>query len=271
MIQSIPIYQVDAFANHVFSGNPAAVCMTNQPLPDKIMQQIAAENNLAETAFVEPNGDRFSIRWFTPTVEVDLCGHATLASAFILFFVKSYPGDRIRFDSRSGPLFVSRKDELLILDFPVDTLEPAPCPELLPQALGVPVLECYKGSSDYLALVDSEKTLVGIRPDFRLLSTLSGRGVIVTAAGESHDFVSRCFFPQSGIDEDPVTGSAHTSLVPYWSQKLGKTRFIAAQRSSRGGTLYCNLEGERVHIGGYARLYMEGLILIDLQDVQEGN
>lgn len=271
MIQTIPLYQVDAFATRVFQGNPAAICLPDQPLPDNMMQQIAAENNLAETAFVEPLGDHYSIRWFTPTVEVDLCGHATLASAFILFFVKSYLGDRIRFDSRSGPLYVSRKDELLILDFPVDILEPAHCPELLPKALGLPVLECYKGRSDYLVLVDSEKTLIGIKPDFRLLSSIPSRGVIVTAAGENHDFVSRCFFPQSGIDEDPVTGSAHTSLVPYWSNKLGKTRFVAAQRSSRGGTLYCNLEGDRVHIGGYARLYLEGSILIDLHAVQEGN
>lgn len=271
MIQSIPLYQVDAFANRLFQGNPAAVCLPGQALPDALMQQIAAENNLAETAFVIPQGDHFSIRWFTPTVEVDLCGHATLASAFILFFVKSYPGDHIRFDSKSGPLYVSRKDEMLVMDFPADRLEKAPLPDWLPEALGVQILETWTGRSDYLVLVDSEKTLVGIKPDFRMLSTLPGRGLIVTAAGDNLDFVSRCFFPQSGIDEDPVTGSAHTSLVPYWKNKLGKTRFVAAQRSARGGTLYCDLEGDRVHIGGYARLYLEGTILVDPKAVQEGD
>lgn len=261
---TIPIFQVDAFTDRVFHGNPAAVCLMDAPLADEWLQAIAAENNLAETAYVWNQGDHFHIRWFTPTIEVDLCGHATLASAYVLFFFKNYAHELIRFDSRSGPLYVSKKDDLLILDFPKDILNPVDCPPVVEEALSVPVLDCVKGKSDYLVRIGSEKQLAMLNPRLQLIAQLTARGLIVTAPGDECDFVSRCFFPQSGIDEDPVTGSAHTTLVPYWAAQLNKTSFRARQISSRGGTLYCSLDGDRVKIGGHARLYLQGSIQLDL-------
>jgi len=264
MTISIPIYQIDAFTDQVFHGNPAAVCLMEYQLPDETLQAIAAENNLAETAYVWKEKDHYSIRWFTPTLEVDLCGHATLASAYVLFFKKHLEKEIIRFDSRSGPLYVSRRDDLLTLDFPKDNLMEVDCPPVLSQALGLPILDCYKGKTDYLVCIESEKKLAELRPDLHLIARLPSRGLIVTAKGDSCDFVSRCFFPQSGIDEDPVTGSAHTSLVSYWSSKLNKNDLEAHQISPRGGTLYCTLEGGRVKIRGYARLYLQGHIELDV-------
>ena len=260
---NIPVFQVDAFTDQVFHGNPAAVCLMEEELPDTMLQSIAAENNLAETAFVWINDDHFKIRWFTPTIEVDLCGHATLASAYVLFFKKNYTQQSICFDSRSGPLYVSRKDDLLTLDFPKDNLLKVDCPPIIPEALGLPVQVCYIGKSDYLVLIESEKQLASLKPDLHLIAQLPSRGLIVTAPGDSCDFVSRCFFPQSGIDEDPVTGSAHTSLTPFWAEKLNTKTFIARQISARNGTLHCSLEGDRVKIGGYARLFLEGTIHLD--------
>jgi len=263
MMIIIPVFQVDAFTDQVFHGNPAAVCLMEDELPDDILQSIAAENNLAETAYVWTQGDHFKIRWFTPTVEVDLCGHATLASAYVLFFKRNYEKQSICFDSRSGPLYVSRKDELLTLDFPKDNLVPVDCPAIITEALGLPVQVCYVGKSDYLVLMESEKQLAALKPDLHLIAQLPSRGLIVTAPGDSCDFVSRCFFPQSGIDEDPVTGSAHTTLTPFWAERLNKLSFTARQISARGGTLFCSLEGDRVKIGGYARLFLEGTIHLD--------
>lgn len=261
--KSIPIYQVDAFADQIFQGNPAAICFMEDLLPDRTLQSIAAENNLAETAFIWNHGDTFSIRWFTPTVEVDLCGHATLASAFVLFNINPALGRSVTFDSKSGPLFVTKgDDDLLILDFPRDQYAQAECPPFLEVALGTQVIDCIKGKSDYLVRIDNEKSLEDLKPDFSMIRTLKSRGLIVTARGNEVDFVSRCFFPQSGIDEDPVTGSAHTTLIPYWSDLLHKNEFLARQISPRGGALYCTLKDQRVLIGGHAQLYLEGKIYI---------
>ncbi|MEO5581896.1 MAG: PhzF family phenazine biosynthesis protein [Saprospiraceae bacterium] len=260
---TIPMYQVDAFSSQPFKGNPAAVCLMNEDLPDQILQSISAENNLAETAFIWHQDHDFHIRWFTPTVEVDLCGHATLAGAFILFHTNAAKEDRIKFNSRSGPLYASREsDGRLVLDFPVDEYTTVKCPAFVETAIQSKVIDFIKGKSDYLARVENEDELKRINPDFSSIMKLSARGLIVTAPGNNVDFVSRCFFPQSGIDEDPVTGSAHTTLVPYWAALLGKNTLSAKQVSLRGGDLYCTLQGDRVFIGGNASLYLEGQIFI---------
>ena len=259
----ISIYQVDAFTEALFSGNPAAICMMDFDLPDQVLQSIAAENNLAETAYVWQTREGFKIRWFTPTIEVDLCGHATLAAAYVIFSLHRAEGSMIKFDSRSGPLYVTQKaDNTLELDFPADVFYPVTTPDLIEAALGCTIIESIKGKSDYLVRIRNESTLVSLKPDFSLIKRLPARGLIVTAPGDTIDFVSRCFFPQSGIDEDPVTGSAHTTLTPFWASKLGKTDFVARQVSSRGGDLYCVLKGDRVLIGGHAVLYLEGHIFV---------
>ncbi|MEP7322267.1 MAG: PhzF family phenazine biosynthesis protein [Saprospiraceae bacterium] len=260
---TIPIYQVDAFSSQPFKGNPAAVCMMKEDLPDHTLQCIAAENNLAETAYIWHHDHDFHIRWFTPTIEVDLCGHATLAAAFILFYTHTVKGDRIKFNSRSGPLYVTREsDGRLVLDFPVDQYISVDCPAYVETAIHCQILDFIKGKSDYLARVVSENALKSIIPDFSLIKQLPSRGLIVTAPGDTVDFVSRCFFPQSGIDEDPVTGSAHTTLTPYWALLLGRNTLTAKQVSLRGGDLYCSLQGDRVFIGGYASLFLEGQIFV---------
>ena len=250
-------YVVDAFADSLFSGNPAAVCPLEKWLPDNVMQDIAMENNLAETAFFVPEGTRYRIRWFTPVVEVDLCGHATLASAHVLFSHLGYAGREILFDSKSGELKVT-KEPMLTMDFPVDSIAAAKMPEDLVEALGRSPIECYKGKSDYMLVFETQAHIEAFRPDFKLVAKVPARGVIVTARGDKVDFVSRFFGPQSGIDEDPVTGSAHTTLIPYWSRKLGKTKLSALQVSRRGGRLECELAGERVKIAGNAITYMIG-------------
>ncbi len=263
----IPLYQIDAFTHRIFGGNPAAVCPMEKELPDNILQRIAAENNLAETAFVWKVGDHFKIRWFTPTTEVDLCGHATLASALVYFTKLNYPSATICFDSRSGPLFVSRKkDDQLVLDFPRDEFQTCLIPSHLEQALGTEIIDCIRGKSDFMVSVKDEYTVRLLKPDFASIKNLPSRGLIVTAPGNNCDFVSRCFFPQSGIDEDPVTGSAHTTLVPYWSPLLHKNSFVARQVSAREGILYCELKNDRVLIGGYAQLYLEGHIYVPVYD-----
>jgi len=264
-MQKLQFYQVDAFTDRLFSGNPAGVCIPDTWLSDEMMQSVAKENNLAETAFVVPSGKDYMIRWFTPSVEVDLCGHATLASAFVLFNLYHYPESIISFHSRkSGLLQVSRKEELLILDFPADRLELCGREMIhaAEEAIGVTPVEMYRGKSDYLAVVDCESTVRDIKPALESISKLDARGLIVTAKGDSVDFVSRFFAPQSGINEDPVTGSAHTSLIPLWSEKLGKKEFVATQLSERGGRLVCELKNDRCHIGGYARLYLTGAIFL---------
>ena len=257
---SLRFYQVDAFTSEIFQGNPAGVCPLESWLPDGLMQNIAMENNLAETAFYVPAGDRFGIRWFTPAVEVDLCGHATLAAAYVIFRYDRYPGNEIALDSRSGILRVRRDGDLLTLDFPADALRPAAEPAGLSEALGARPQEIFQGKTDYLAVFGTQAEIEAMRPDFGKLGRVEARGVIVTARGARVDFVSRFFGPQVGIDEDPVTGSAHTSLAPYWAEKLGKTEMEAVQLSRRGGRLKVRLRGDRVDISGRARAYLEGRI-----------
>lgn len=260
----LSLYQVDTFTDQLFGGNPAAVCPLEAWLPDALLQQIAAENNLAETAFYVKEGDHYALRWFTPTVEVDLCGHATLAVAFVLYEVEGYAAPALAFETRSGRLTVIRQGSHLVMDFPADTLAPTELSGTVRTGLGdVVSIETLRGRSDYLVVLESETELLALQPDFRRIAKdRSVRAVIVTAPGldPKIDFVSRCFAPQSGIDEDPVTGSAHTTLVPYWAQRLGKAQLIARQRSTRGGTLYCTHRGDRVGIAGEAVLYLRGAI-----------
>lgn len=263
-MKKIKIYQVDAFTSNPFHGNPAAVCLLDEWISDGLMQAIAAENNLAETAFVVPQGKDFEIRWFTPTIEVDLCGHATLATAFVLFHIHLYDAPVIRFHSpHSGLLKVMRHNDILYLDFPTDTLRQANhAREEIARCIGVQPLEVYKGKTDHVAVIDGEFALRKLQPDLDAISRLKSRGLIVTAKGKDVDFVSRFFAPQSGIPEDQVTGSAHTSLTPLWSGKLNKEKLSALQLSSRGGQLECEYKGERCLIGGQASLYLVGEIYI---------
>jgi PhzF family phenazine biosynthesis protein len=258
----IPCYHVDAFAGEIFRGNPAAVCPLDAWLPDATMQNIAAENNLAETAFVVPRGNEFELRWFTPTIEVDLCGHATLAAAFVLFAERNFPGSAIRFHSRSGVLNVTRGGEILTLDFPARPPQPCAMPEALVHGLGSRPAGVLK-SRDFFAVFDSADAVRALRPDFAALKTLDCLGIIATAPGDDCDFVSRFFAPGAGIDEDPATGSSHCTLIPYWAQRLGKTKLFARQASQRGGEMFCELVGDRVFIGGKAAPYLRGKIVLD--------
>ncbi|MGC4057272.1 MAG: PhzF family phenazine biosynthesis protein [Chitinophagaceae bacterium] len=258
------LYQVDAFSDKLFGGNPAAVCPLTAWLTDDILQKIAMENNLAETAFYVPTDDYYEIRWFTPTVEVDLCGHATLAAAFVLFYQKGYSGDSIRFYSyRSGELVVSRSSDWLTLDFPADDFYSIPVSRDLTDCFDRTPLEAFKGKTDYMLVFENEADITTIRPDVTAIARLSARGVIITAGGEQVDVVSRFFAPQSGITEDPVTGSAHTTLAPYWCNRLHKAAITAMQLSDRKGYLKCELKEARVLISGQARLYLSGEITID--------
>lgn len=257
----IPIYQVDAFADQVFRGNPAAVCPLDAWLADAAMQAIAAENNLSETAFFVRERTGFALRWFTPLAEVELCGHATLATAFVIATVLEPGRTEMVFSSASGPLAVARKGDLYELDFPA--LPPAPCarPAGLDAALGVAPRALLRASK-YLALYDDAETVAALAPDMAALALLHPYGVIVSAPGADCDFVSRYFAPSYGIPEDPVTGSAHATLIPYWSQRLGRTRLDARQLSRRGGVLVCEDRGDRVGIGGRAVLYLAGTIAV---------
>jgi len=255
----LPIYQIDAFADKPFEGNPAAVVPLDAWLSEETMQAIAEENNLAETAFFVPAGDGFHIRWFTPRKEVALCGHATLASAFVLFELLGYEQDSIQFDSQSGPLAVTKSGDLLTLNFPANLPVKCETPEELIKGLGSVPLECYR-NDDYVAVFEDEQTVLSIEPEHRYLEQLDLRGVIVTAPSVAQDFVARFFAPKFGIPEDPVTGSAYTQLCPYWSERMGKTEFSARQVSSRGGSLVCELKGDRVFISGGAIKYLEGTI-----------
>jgi PhzF family phenazine biosynthesis protein len=257
----LPYFEVDAFASKPFQGNPAGVCPLKHWLADATMQNIAAENNLSETAFFVPRGSDYELRWFTPTVEIDLCGHATLASAFVLFSELGRPGDAVQFHSRSGPLVVRRQNEVLTLDFPSRPPVPITAPEGLIRGLGKKPVEVLK-ARDYFAVFAAVEDVRSLNPDFALLGTLDEK-VIVTAPGVDCDFVSRFFAPSAGVPEDPVTGSAHCTLIPYWSRRLGKTKLFARQVSKRGGELFCELAGERVLIGGKAVLYSRGQIEIE--------
>ncbi|WP_414159565.1 PhzF family phenazine biosynthesis protein [Pseudomonas sp. BNK-45] len=249
--------QIDAFSDQPFAGNPAMVYRLDAWLDDALMQQIAAEHNLTETAFVVREAQGWRIRWFTPATEVPLCGHATLASAYVLFELYGEPGPRIEFLSRSGPLSVTREGGLLWLDFPLRSPRRQADAEQVAQILGARVID-LQGAHELLAVLESEQAVRDCRPDLAALAKLPWPGVIVTARGERHDFVSRYFAPAIGIDEDPVTGSTHCCLTPYWAQQLDKQQLSAFQCSARGGELFCRLEGERVKIGGHARLIASG-------------
>lgn len=256
----IPMFQVDAFADRVFSGNPAAVCPLDAWPEESLMQAIAAENNLSETAFLVRNGARYGLRWFTPLAEVDLCGHATLASAFVIFHYLRPGLAEVAFDTRSGELRVSRNGELLRMDFPA--LPPSPCaaPATLAAALGREPAQVLRAGVKLLALFKSEDEVRALRPDMAALGRLDAQGVIASAPGTAEDFVSRFFAPAVGVPEDPVTGSAHCVLAPYWAERLGRTRLHARQVSRRGGEVFCELLGERVALSGQAVLFMRGEI-----------
>jgi PhzF family phenazine biosynthesis protein len=258
----IPIYYIDAFADKLFSGNPAAVIFSDID-DSRLMQKIAQENNLSETAFIREESGAYFIRWFAPSCEIDLCGHATLASAFVYFnFINKSANEFIVNSKVNGQLRVDVSGDFLLLDFPKDTLRNNFMHEEILEVLGVPPIELYEGRDDILAILDNEVLVRGIKPDFSLLKNINKRGLIISAEGSDCDFVSRCFFPSTGVDEDPVTGSAHTTLTPYWSQKLEKKKLYAKQLSERGGVLYCEEKDSRVIIGGKAVKYMQGSLYL---------
>jgi PhzF family phenazine biosynthesis protein len=288
------IFQVDTFTDKLFQGNPAAVIPLTEWLPDALMQNIAMENNLAETAFLVPQGMGYGIRWFTPTVEVELCGHATLASGHVAFEFLGFTGPTVAFYSlKSGELKVSREGNTskgnkregnkLTLDFPNNDPKPVDPLPVIFEGLRIPPRALFKGAFDYMVVLDNRRDIEALDPDFRILAKAPGRGIVVTARGkrsegegsngegsdgsgsdgEEPDFVSRCFYSQSGIDEDPVTGSAHTMMVPYWARQLGKTRLSAIQLSRRRGYLDCELAGDRVRMSGYAKTFLTGEVHIN--------
>jgi PhzF family phenazine biosynthesis protein len=256
-----PLFQVDAFTDRLFSGNPAAVVLLPEWLPDATLQAVAAENNLSETAYVVPKGERFELRWFTPAVEVDLCGHATLASAFVLFEQGLVSGGEVAFESRSGLLKVERRGELLAMDFPSRPASPVERSPAVARALGVEPREVL-ASRDLLVVLADRGDVERLRPDLDAIVALDTFAVIATAPGGDCDFVSRFFAPKQGVPEDPVTGSAHATLIPYWSKRLGKKDLHARQLSRRGGELLCKDRGERVTIAGRAVRYLTGEISI---------
>jgi len=255
----LPYYHVDAFTGKLFSGNPAGVCPLEQWLPDRILQSIAAENNLSETAFFKREPDFFELRWFTPTLEVDLCGHATLAPAHVLFAELGHSDSSVRFQTRSGLLTATRRNAMIELDFPARPPQACATPEKLSRALGRMPREVLK-SRDYLAVFESQAAVAALTPDMDLLGQLDCLGIIVTAPGEDSDFVSRFFAPRAGIPEDPVTGSSHCTLIPFWAERLGKRELFARQISRRGGEIFCRHLGDRVGIGGRAIVYSRGEI-----------
>jgi PhzF family phenazine biosynthesis protein len=257
------IYQIDAFAEKVFSGNPAAVCPLDKWLSDDLLQKIAMENNLSETAFYIKQDGQYEIRWFTPKVEVDLCGHATLATAYVLFNHEGHQQNTINFFSpRSGKLTVTKQNDRLTLNFPTDIYETIPISEALTKGFETQPIEALKGKMDFVLVFETEEQIRKMKFHLSEIAKLEGRGVIITAKGEEADFVSRYFAPQFGIDEDPVTGSAHTTLTPYWAKKLNKTELSAIQLSERKGHLQCKYLGDRVEISGQGRLYLIGEIYL---------
>ena len=258
---------IDVFTDRLFGGNPAGVCLLEKWLTDDILQNIASENNLSETAFLVKQNGYYDLRWFTPLIEVDLCGHATLASAFVLFEGAEKTADMIKFKTMSGTVAVTKENGLFYLDFPAWRVAPCPMYQSLEKAFGVKPVAAYK-AVDFLILVDSEETLRNINPDFSVLKQIKTEaeletdsfGIIVTAKGNNYDFVSRFFAPNAGIDEDPVTGRAHCSLIPFWHERLGKSKLTARQISKRGGELFCEANGERVKIGGKMVRYLTGTL-----------
>lgn len=258
----IPLYQIDSFAAELFRGNPAAVCPLEEWLDDETLRAIAAENNLSETAFLVPEDGAWRLRWFTPSTEVDLCGHATLAAAWVLFERERTGVDSIRFLTRGGPLTVTREEGRLVMDFPSRPPRPKEAPRALIEGLGAEPEEVRASERDYLVRYAEEDEVRKLRPDFGRLRTLDRLGVIVTAPGTGCDFVSRFFAPSVGVQEDPVTGSAHCTLAPFWAERLeaGESWMEARQLSTRGGRLACRVRGDRVDIAGRAILYLEGTI-----------
>lgn len=260
MKTTLPVYKADAFTNKLFGGNPAAVCPLEEWLPTETMQKLAAENNLSETVFFVKEGEHYHIRWFTPGTEVKLCGHATLASAHIFYTELGYTNDTILFNSLSGILKVTRSEPgRYTLDFPANppqTIDEVPAGMF--EGLGIAPCPVFKTSFDYMVVLPSQKDVEALSPDFKTLAQVKARGVIATAEGDEADFVSRCFYPQSGIDEDPVTGSAHTIMVPYWAKELNKTFLKAVQISKRKGFLECELNGDRVLMSGNVVTYLKG-------------
>ena len=259
----IDFYQIDAFASQQFAGNPAAVCPLDAWLPDDLMQAIGEENNLSETAFFVPEGDGFRIRWFTPKKEVDLCGHATLASAYVIFHILGHSGKKITFQSRSGPLNVTRAGEWLTLDFPVQAPVACETPPEIIAAFHVAPLECLR-SEDLIVVFEHEADVEAAAPDISQLMELDLRGVAITARSRQYDFVARFFAPMYGIPEDPVSGSAYTQLAPYWASRTGNSKFRVKQLSGRGGELLCEVAGDRVYISGRAVKYLQGRIDIEV-------
>jgi PhzF family phenazine biosynthesis protein len=257
----IPIYQIDAFTDELYKGNPAAVCLLESWPADHILQSIAAENNLSETAFCLSENDHYDLRWFTPQAEIDLCGHATLASAYVIMEYVDPSLERVSFETKSGVLSVERRNDLFAMDFPVRLASPIQGPPELFIGLGVRPREVYH-ARDYLVVLDNEEMVRGLTPDMRMLEQIDGTGVIVTAPGDATDFVSRFFAPKIGIPEDPVTGSSHCTLIPFWAERLGKQKLKAVQLSRRGGVLECEHHNERVRIAGKAVVYLKGMIRI---------
>jgi PhzF family phenazine biosynthesis protein len=257
----VPIYQVDAFTSQVFGGNPAAVCPLETWLDDVTLQAVAAENNLSETAFFVGADGRYDLRWFTPALEVDLCGHATLASAHVIFEVLDPGLDTVSFSTRSGTLTVKKDGAQRVMDFPARPGRTCPVPEALREGLGLDPEEVLL-SRDYLAVVPSEARVRDLVPNLEALSRLESLGIIVSAPGDKVDFVSRFFAPRAGVPEDPVTGSAHCTLIPYWAQRLGETALHAYQVSARGGELFCEHRGDRVTVAGHAVTCLEGTLIL---------
>lgn len=255
------IYQIDAFTNQIFKGNPAAVVPLETWLSIEVMQQIAAENNLAETAFFVQEGEKYHIKWFTPTVEIELCGHATLASAFVIYNYLNYTKDEIYFTCQVGDLFVTKNEDWITLNFPAIETQPLKIPEILSQAIGTHPIAFYDSKSKFIALLEDEEAVQNCQPDFGLINQLE-KSLIITAKGKEVDFVSRFFAPQLGVNEDPVTGSAHSVLIPFWAKKLNKTELTALQLSQRTGFLKCKYLNDRVEMSGQAVCYLTGNIFI---------
>ncbi len=257
----LPLFQVDAFTSKLFAGNPAAVCPLESWLPDELLQKIAAENNLAETAYFLREAEGYHLRWFTPGVEVDLCGHATLASAWVIMNELDKSATTVRFRSRGGELSVSRKGEIYTLDFPSRMPERLSANAHLEEALGAKIVELW-GARDYMAVLESEAAVRGLKPNMEKLRDVDRFAVIVTAGASEYDFVSRFFAPAKGVDEDPVTGSAHCTLAPFWAERLAKNPVLGYQASARGGEVHCEVRGERVLLSGHAVKYLEGWIFV---------
>jgi PhzF family phenazine biosynthesis protein len=256
------IYQVDAFTNKIFKGNPAAVFPLNEWVSDDLMQAIAEENNLSETVFFVKNESQFEIRWFTPNWEIDLCGHATLAAAHIIYSELNYKEKNINFSSKSGVLTVEKKEDWYTLNFPSEDINQIETPLLLKEALNVPIVRTYKGKWKLLVELENEAVIQNLTPNFSKLAELEASGIIVTSKGKKVDFVSRFFAPKIGINEDPVTGSAHTLLIPFWSKKINKTSLEAIQLSKRTGYLKCEYLNNRVEMSGQAITFLKGELTI---------